>query len=55
VPGESTNWLPPKLVHASTYTTMAGGASPRANIASAVSGNGCRKADRFRHMATCPV
>ena len=52
MPGESTNWLPPYRVHASTNTTMAGGACPPANTASAASGKGTRKADRLRHMAT---
>ncbi len=42
MPGESTNWLPPYAVQASTKTTITGGACPDANTASAVSGNGCR-------------
>ena len=42
MPGESTNWLPPRAVQASTYTTISGGQSPAATAASAVSGNGWR-------------
>lgn len=55
MPGESTYWLPPCAVQASTNTTIAGGASPPANTASAVSGNGCRYGIRFRQIPTCPV
>jgi hypothetical protein len=38
VPGESRHWLPPYLVHESTNTTIPGGTSPSANIASSNSG-----------------
>jgi hypothetical protein len=38
VPGESRYCEPPYLVHASTNTTIAGGTSPAANIASSNSG-----------------
>jgi hypothetical protein len=50
VPGESTNWLPPYAVHASTKTTTHAGASPPANSASTASGNVGRNGERLCHM-----
>ena len=55
MPGESTNWLPPYAVHASTSTRTHGGAPPPANSASAASGNVGRKGARLCHMGTVPV
>ena len=55
IPGESTNWLPPYAVHASTSTTTHAGASPPANSASTASGNVARKGERLCHMGTAPV
>jgi hypothetical protein len=55
VPGESTNWLPPYAVHASTRTRTHGGASPPANSASAASGNVGRNGERLCHIGTVPV
>jgi hypothetical protein len=55
VPGESMNCAPPRLVHASTKTTTAGGVSARAKRASIASTTVGWNARRLRHMSSCPV